>query len=452
MRILIYLFITILVVTNSMAQNVGIGTTMPQEKLDVNGNILLSGGDRIISAANGATAYSPGDNLLISAGNGAHASYATNGGNLVLQAGNSFSQGTAGYVPGNLIFRSGANANQSVQFPSLVNGGYISFEVGTASSGHSEKLRIDENGNVGIGTSTPNAKLNVAGGLISLDMNKYLTINPTDNFTFDSKPVGQYSLGWYNDSWSSSAGPAAWLSAWGGIRFFTQGANRMNIDVNGNVGINTSTPVSKLHIVHAGNYAANDFAQHGLAIWSQADGFGMKLQMGADKNNNISYIQSVLGNVLAYPLVLNPTGGNVGIGTIAPTARLSVNGNANNTTGAWGVFSDARLKTITNDFTDGLNIINQLHPVKFRYNADAPFKTDTEQIGIVAQELEKLAPYMVTKNKYEKFSDLREVNNQAYTFLLINAVKTQQTEIEALKEEIKKIKAQLGVTIQSATQ
>ena len=64
--------------------------------------------------------------------------------------------------------------------------------------------------------------------------------------------------------------------------------------------------------------------------------------------------------------------GNVGIGTNAPTAKLSVNGTANNTTGSWEVFSDDRIKTVTNEFTDGLNVIDQIKPVVFTYNADAP--------------------------------------------------------------------------------
>ncbi len=79
--------------------------------------------------------------------------------------------------------------------------------------------------------------------------------------------------------------------------------------------------------------------------------------------------------------------GLVGIATSAPTAALSVNGAANNTTGVWAIFSDSRIKTINADFKDGLAIIKQIHPVKFTYNNNAPFKSGQEQIGIVAQEL-----------------------------------------------------------------
>jgi hypothetical protein len=72
----------------------------------------------------------------------------------------------------------------------------------------------------------------------------------------------------------------------------------------------------------------------------------------------------------------------------------------------------------------------------FNYNDNAPFKTSDDQIGIVAQELEKIAPYMVSKQAYNQFEDLREVNNQAYVFLLINAVKEQQEQITNQQQQI----------------
>jgi len=120
---------------------------------------------------------------------------------------------------------------------------------------------------------------------------------------------------------------------------------------------------------------------------------------------------------------------------MTPTEKLSVNGAAVNATGVWAVFSDERIKTIKGEFTDGLELIKKIRPVKFLYNDKAPFQNGTEQIGIVAQELEKLAPYMVTQKNYGGFNDLREVNNQAYVFLLINAVKQQQAQIEKLQDE-----------------
>ena len=100
-----------------------------------------------------------------------------------------------------------------------------------------------------------------------------------------------------------------------------------------------------------------------------------------------------------------------------------------------------RIKTVNAEFTDGLSVIERLRPVLFTYTEKAPFKADGEQIGVIAQELEKVAPYMVSQQENGAFKDLREVNNQAYVFLLINAVKEQQALINAQEKKIQSLEA-----------
>lgn len=119
------------------------------------------------------------------------------------------------------------------------------------------------------------------------------------------------------------------------------------------------------------------------------------------------------------------------------------NGNTYNTSGAWIAFSDARIKNVNGNFTDGLNVIRQINPVRYRYNDSAPCKSDAEQIGVIAQDLEKVAPYMVSKRENGEFKDLREVNTQAYTFLLINSIKEQQAMIDQQNKRIEKLERAL---------
>ncbi len=142
-------------------------------------------------------------------------------------------------------------------------------------------------------------------------------------------------------------------------------------------------------------------------------------------------------------MVLNSVG-NVGIGTVAPTATLSVNGAANNTTGVWGIFSDARIKTVDEDFTDGLSTVMKIRPIKFRYNSDAPFRSDDEQVGIVAQEMEAIAPYMISKVKAGNYNDLRQYNAQALPYLLVNAVHELKNELDAVKKENEQLKTKVA--------
>ena len=206
---------------------------------------------------------------------------------------------------------------------------------------------------------------------------------------------------------------------------------------NISVGIGISNPSDVLHVKGAG--------EHQVTIEAYALPVGLLFkEAGADAgriqhHGSGSYlqIQDYTTGWFETGLVINQ--GSVGIGTTGPTAKLSVNGTANNATGVWAVFSDERIKTVTGNFTDGLNVIKRINPVMYAYTDKAPYRTDEVQIGILAQDLEKVAPYMVSKRSYKEFSDLREVNNQAYVFLLINAVKEQQNKIEELERSLKEL-------------
>lgn len=210
---------------------------------------------------------------------------------------------------------------------------------------------------------------------------------------------------------------------------------------NISVGIGVTNPADVLHVKGTG--------EHQVTIEAYALPVGLLLkEAGIDAariqhHGSGSYLQlqDYTPGWFETGLVINQ--GSVGIGTTGPTAKLSVNGTANNSTGSWAIFSDERIKKVNDVFTDGLNVIRKIRPVLFTYNDKAPFKNTDVQVGIVAQELEKIAPYMVTKKKYGDFTDLREVNNQAYVFLLINAVNEQQNKIEELEKKLKELSLKL---------
>tara|TARA_Y100000004_G_C8643747_1_gene298165 strand:- start:49 stop:549 length:501 start_codon:yes stop_codon:yes gene_type:complete len=119
---------------------------------------------------------------------------------------------------------------------------------------------------------------------------------------------------------------------------------------------------------------------------------------------------------------------------------LRISGNAYKPGGgSWLTTSDERLKNITNEFNDGLSIVNEIKPLRYEYKDDENKK---EHIGIIAQELEKVAPYMVTKLKSDEhnLNDMRVINESNMIYLLINSVKELSEKVKELENEIKIIK------------
>lgn len=105
----------------------------------------------------------------------------------------------------------------------------------------------------------------------------------------------------------------------------------------------------------------------------------------------------------------------------------------------WTPISDARVKHVEEDFTDGLDIVEQFRPRWWTYNGNAPSAiVGTRHMGLVAQEIEKVTPYMVQRGKGklgdEEVNDFRRYDGHAMDFILVNAVKelsARNRELEA---------------------
>ena len=166
-------------------------------------------------------------------------------------------------------------------------------------------------GNVGIGVTDPGVyKLNVNG-------NTNITGSVTAT-SFSGSLSGTLS--------SANVSSGAFGSNTGGG----------NYSFPGNVGIGTTGPNGKLHVekVSVGNEApaTSGTAQtSGLLRLMVGDG---ALDMGQYANGN-SWIQNVVPSNLALfrNIVIQPNGGNVGIGTTAPGQKLEVAGNTYITSG-----------------------------------------------------------------------------------------------------------------------
>ncbi|MDP6909817.1 MAG: tail fiber domain-containing protein, partial [Flavobacteriales bacterium] len=132
--------------------------------------------------------------------------------------------------------------------------------------------------------------------------------------------------------------------------------------------------------------------------------------------------------------------GNVGVGTSAPVHTLDVVGTAGLSTGtAWTNTSDMRLKENVRSYERGLKEILQINPIYYTYTDESGLKNPEkygENIGISAQELQKIIPEAITvksitlKDGTEMEDALELTKADAMWFALINAVKEQQNLIE----------------------
>ena len=182
----------------------------------------------------------------------------------------------------------------------------------------SERMRIDSSGNVGIGTSSPSTILDVKGAAARIRISDTDTAGTTGIEFVDS--------GGTKDAEIEVGNSTQYLA------FKTATAERMRILADGKVGIGTTAPASKAHILGSSNDTPSQ-ANANLNI-EGAGGNGMLFGTQATSPYR-SYIQAGFVDNLAtatYDLLLNPQGGKVGIRTTSPEYNLDVTAADNVTT------------------------------------------------------------------------------------------------------------------------
>jgi hypothetical protein len=146
-------------------------------------------------------------------------------------------------------------------------------------------------------------------------------------------------------------------------------------------------------------------------------------------------------------LILNVFGGNVGVGTNAPTAKLDVNGSlratsfigvgdftttGNVTAAAFFYSSDRSLKKNIRPLSNSLAKVSRLQGTSFQWKAGS-----RQDVGLVAQDVEKVYPELVSTDRN---SGLKSVAYGNLIAVLIEAVKEQQKGIQRLEAEVAQLK------------
>jgi len=140
-------------------------------------------------------------------------------------------------------------ATPEVSTPSVQDHAFIIKTNPSTGLAHIERLRVTSNGDVGIGTSSPSAKLHVNGGISRFQQNGTNTqFYGTDHTYLAFHPKGAGREGYFGYSAASTDRLTIMNENASSLDLGTNSSTRVRIDSAGNVGIGTTSPSAKLDV------------------------------------------------------------------------------------------------------------------------------------------------------------------------------------------------------------
>lgn len=340
----------------------------------------------------------------------------------------------------------------------------IAFQQAGTSVG---KLFMDNIGNIGLGSVTNTTSS--SGGSIAIGQkavaNSYAGVSIGNyanyNVTGGNSSIAIGSSSKSSEVYSIAIGSIATATAYGVISIGSY-ANNNGTPGSSSIAIGQTTLSAGTSSLAIGSHATS-YSNYSIAIGSTAEtasGADGSVAIGCDSNGGgaktTTTNQIMLGTSLHsvnVPGTLAVTGattlnGNVTLGDATSdtvtvkgilsfgTGSVASGGNStytlrmNSTSGSVYYGSDKRMKNINGESKDGLEKIKQLKVYNYAYKND---KNKTPQVGVIAQDLQKVFPHAVEKQK----NGYLMIRREDMFYAMINSIKQLDNMFQGIANEIK---------------
>lgn len=432
---------------------VGIGTANPTSKLSVTGDVRVSGVITATSFSGNFTGVIANSNYAIVAG------IATTAIGLTTTS----SINTSGIITASSYYLNGTP---------LVDPILQTWLVGIGNSIY----RLE--GNIGIGNSTPSEKVTISGNIsadrfisnVSSGTSPFLVqsntlvtnlnadflrgklppsgdiVGTTDSQSLSNKTLLSPSIitptiggngAYFNGSISGTTNLLASSTASGTLTLPVETGTLVSTGSNGVVtstmiaaGTITNSNISNSAAISVSKLAASTIS--GVSLGNNLNALTIGSYLNGSSYNGSSAITisaNASSSNAADTLVARNSSGDFSAGSINCsnlTATFAVTAADINST------SDENLKTNIKTIDNSINTINSLRGVSFDWKTNGK-----SSYGVIAQELEKVLPNLVTTGEH------KSVNYNGLVGFLIEAVKQQQNQISILENEINILKQQI---------